>query len=121
MVEARNRETFTEIISRCIRTGTIVHSDDFAAYTNFPDYVPAIARHRIVNHSLNFVDPVTGVHTQNIESKWNSIKMQQKQRKGLFYDDLQTFLNVVMFKEWNGKGDELLTNVFSSIVLKYPN
>ena len=34
--------------------------------------------HRTVNHSLFFVDPVTGVHTQNIESYWNHCKEKLK-------------------------------------------
>ena len=35
-------------------------------------------QHSSVNHSLNFVEPFTGVHTQIIESHWNVKKAYNK-------------------------------------------
>jgi hypothetical protein len=46
--------------------GTTIHSDEWAAYRslrNNPNYI-----HLTVNHSINFVEPTSGVHTQNIEN-----------------------------------------------------
>ena len=44
--------------------------------------LPNVSSHRTVNHSVEFVDSVTGVHTQNIESYWNRVKMKLKRMKG---------------------------------------
>ena len=35
-----------------------------------------------VNHLLFFIDPVTGVHTQNIESYWNHCKVKIEEGEG---------------------------------------
>ena len=41
--------------------------------------------HRAVNHSINFKDPITGEHTNTIESTWNHVKifLGQYNRGGL--------------------------------------
>ena len=49
-----------------------------------------VATHNVVNHPIDFVDPVTGVHTQNIESYWNRVKTKLKRLKGCRDDQLAT-------------------------------
>ena len=44
---------------------------------------PNVSSHSTVNHSVHFVDPITGVHTQNIESYWNRVKYKIKKMKGV--------------------------------------
>ena len=48
--------------------------------------------HLIVDHSLNFVDPDTGAHTQRIENTWWEVKRSMLgtgTSKDLFERDLQ--------------------------------
>ena len=59
----------------------MVYSDEWHAY-NQVGSIPGLD-HRTVNHSLFFVNPVTGVHTQTIESYWNRIKTKLKTMKGV--------------------------------------
>ena len=69
VVEKLDRATLLPILAKCLQPGSEVHTDDWGAYDNLEQYLPhLVLRHRIVVHADNFVDPATGVHTQEAES-----------------------------------------------------
>ena len=71
--------TLLPLIQQYILPGSIVYSDEWAAYiilAHTPQYT-----HHTVNQCENFVNPSTGVHTQEIEGTWNIIK--KRMRRGL--------------------------------------
>ena len=60
---------------------------------------PSVLTHATVNHSLEFVNPVTGVHTQHVESYWNRVKMKFKRMKGVHDTMLSSYLDEYMWRE----------------------
>ena len=67
----RSAETLIPIITSTVNSNAIIWSDKWKAYDTLYNYG---FTHQTVNHSENFVDPITKVNTQKIESTWNSIK-----------------------------------------------
>ena len=65
------KETLIPIIKERIADGTTIISDCWKSYDCLSE---EDFRHLTFNHSLNFVDPETGAHTQNIECLWWQIK-----------------------------------------------
>ncbi|CAF1685796.1 unnamed protein product [Adineta ricciae] len=103
MVEVDQRDALTliPIIQQFIRPGSIIHSDQWRAYNslqNDPAYV-----HFTVNHSVNFVDPVTSVHTQNIENSWMRVKCRQKKYLGIHRTLLSSYLQEYMWRQKFGE------------------
>ncbi|KAI4293323.1 hypothetical protein PAPHI01_2597 [Pancytospora philotis] len=80
IVRPRNEETLLPIIAEICRPGTTVASDMWWAYQNLSRKLGL--EHRTVNHSLNFVNPVDGTHTQMIESYWGRQKDWIREMKG---------------------------------------
>src|SRR5438132_4373931 len=74
VVQDRTAETLHDVISRNVLPGSIVHTDLWRGYRGIEQELNMI--HRTVNHSENFIDPDTGVHTNTIEGLWNGIKIQ---------------------------------------------
>jgi transposase-like protein len=71
-VPDRTADTLVAIIHDWIEPGTTVISDGWGAYR----YLDTQGfTHRTVNHSIHFVDPDTGDHTNNIQSTWHAIKV----------------------------------------------
>jgi transposase-like protein len=70
-VPDRTAETLIAVIKDWIESGTTVISDCWAAYRTVGNEG---YRHQTVNHCISFVDPLTGAHTNTIESTWRHVK-----------------------------------------------
>ena len=60
----RSANTLMPIIQEKIKLETKIISDRWRAYNQIVD---SSYKHFTVNHKYNFVDPITGAHTQTIE------------------------------------------------------
>lgn len=98
IVPDRRATTLLPIIQSHVQPGTTIHSDCWRAYNNV-SALPNVSSHQSVNHSLNFVDPVTGVHTQHIESYWNRVKIKLKRMRGVTEEQLSSYLDEFMWRE----------------------
>ncbi|CAG8606005.1 4073_t:CDS:2, partial [Scutellospora calospora] len=88
----RDSETIKKIIEDHVEKGSIVHTDCWKGYLGIEDLG---VTHKSVNHSKNFTDPITGVHTNTIEGLWNGIKLQiapRNRNKNLIKDHLLEFI-----------------------------
>ena len=79
IIEERDAATLLPKIERIVRKRSMVHSNKWKAYSQMQGHG---YKHRTVNHSLSFINPETGVNTQNIESYWN--KQKSRIKVGLF-------------------------------------
>ncbi|GBM61044.1 hypothetical protein AVEN_264372-1 [Araneus ventricosus] len=70
--------TLIEITKKYVAPGTTVLSDCCSSNRSLSEegYV-----HNTVNHSKNFKDPITGIHTKKIEGAWSAIKAQFRSQR----------------------------------------
>uniref|UniRef100_A0A914YHK4 ISXO2-like transposase domain-containing protein n=1 Tax=Panagrolaimus superbus TaxID=310955 RepID=A0A914YHK4_9BILA len=116
-VESRDRETLYAVIRRHIRPDSIIISDCWAAYATLGQ-LPEGYIHRTVNHSENFVDPVTGVHTNTIESLWQKFKLRHKVDYGTNRDLIMEYMNEFLWKKDRAYKD-LFHDFWKLVVAKY--
>ena len=64
LVPRRNAAILLLIIQQHVRPGAIIHSDEWAAY-NCVQQLPSIAQPDTMNHSITFIYPTTGTHTEH--------------------------------------------------------
>ena len=110
--------TLTQILQRVLLPSSEVHSDDWAAYRNLHVHVPNVTVHRTVVHQDNFVDRVTGIHTQEVESAWARLKYNIKKEKDIRHGD-HDFLNQQMWRDWRGL-DSTFENFITLVSNHYP-
>ena len=118
--QTRTAATLLPIIQRHTKPNTTIHSDQWRAYNNVGT-LPTVASHATVNHSLHFVDPTTGVHTQNIESYWCRVKTKLKRNKGCHETHMAGYLDEFMWRERYGPSSALvMQNIIGDIATQYP-
>lgn len=96
LVDTRDANTLLPIIQQMIAPGTRIWSDEWAAYggLNGMGYL-----HDTVNHSRWYVDPVTGVHTNDIESLWCDCKRKFKRMNGVKRDVIPGYLDEFLWRK----------------------
>ncbi|XP_019863338.1 PREDICTED: uncharacterized protein LOC100639804 [Amphimedon queenslandica] len=120
LVPNRQAATLYPIIQAHVANGTTVYSNEWSAYRQVAS-LPQVAAHQMVNHSVNFVDPATGVHTQNIESYWSRAKRKLKRMKGCHAEQLPSYLDEFMWRERYGpSARDVWFNIMHHISEQYP-
>lgn len=119
LVRARDANTLLRIIAKRIRPFTTIHSDSWRAYNNI-SLLPSMFRHLQVNHQLNFVNPQTGCHTQNIESFWQKFKAVAKRKYGINNRRYSDYMAEFLWRREFGKLNEVFYNFWEQVVKKYP-
>ena len=98
IVQDRTANTLLPIIQSHTLPNTTIHSDQWQSYSRVQT-LPNVTTHVSVNHSLHFVDPATGVHTQNVESYRVRVKLKFKKMKGCHESQLPSYLDEFMWRE----------------------
>jgi transposase-like protein len=102
IVKNRRQTTLFRIIRTYVSENSTIWTDEFSVYTGGPDYPTTIPSplallgpflHQVVNHSLCFKDPVTGVNTNAIEGTWCAAKKKFKNMNGTTKRHLQSYVD----------------------------
>ena len=88
-VPDRSAATLLPIITRRVKAGTTIITDEWLAYSNLAanGFV-----HLTVKHKYNFVDPVSGAQTLTIERAWRGPKHETEK-----YTELAELLSIGIY------------------------
>ena len=113
-IQKRDRETLIPIIQREVVENSVIHSDEWRAYSNLNDFNYI---HQTVNHQENYVNPVTGAHTQAIERSWLDSKIRiLKKMRGVTPQTFQSHLDYFCWRQMRKSHDDLFLCFLSDIV-----
>jgi transposase-like protein len=117
-VADRAAATLLPIIQQSILPGTTIISDRWQAYNGL---VRLGYTHNTVNHSVNFVDPATGAHTQTIERSWKAAKERNKRHNGTRRMMLDSYMCEYMWRvRHKVNGADVFTSIVRDIALFWP-
>ena len=116
-VEHRDAATLIPLIQHHIRPGSIIYSNEWKSYTSITATTGML--HETVNHSLPFVDPTTGAHTQGVEAMWSSCKRLMREERTMHSKLFDTYLPEFMWRR-RFNGPETFSNIVKHIAEQYP-
>uniref|UniRef100_A0A914QRG4 ISXO2-like transposase domain-containing protein n=1 Tax=Panagrolaimus davidi TaxID=227884 RepID=A0A914QRG4_9BILA len=119
IVEDRTAATLLPLIQKYILPGTTIISDLWRAYFRIGE-LPEAYTHLTVNHSINFVDPESGAHTQSVESNWQQYKMGGKKRYGTHRTMLQDYIEEFYWRK-EFAGNDCFYNFWNQVREHYAN
>ena len=99
-VPNRSAATLLPLIQMHIEAGSTIHSDCWAAYNGI-DSLPEAYSHLTVNHSQNFVDPITRSHTQTVERMWREVKRIRRRYEGINTIDIDDHIAEYLWRSRN--------------------
>ena len=97
-VPDRKKATLQPYILKHISKTAIIHHDDWASYRNLHKVG---YNHKIVKHTKNFKDPITGACTNGIEGIWGNMKQRITRMHGCHIDKLDCYLHEFSFRYMN--------------------
>ncbi|KCZ74712.1 hypothetical protein H311_04320, partial [Anncaliia algerae PRA109] len=106
----RDKETLENIIKEYVYEGTTIVTDCWGGYINLESLG---YYHFQVNHTINFIDPLTGANTQAIENRWSVIKRKFRARYIKSNSDLSLAFSEFLFKTYhkNNAFDVIMRNL----------
>lgn len=99
-VDRRDANTLLPIVQQFILPGTTIISDMWGAYNTLNNLG---YQHLTVNHSINFVDPITQATTNHVESVWQKAKEKNKRRFGTHRVMLENYLGEFLWRQRFGE------------------
>ncbi|KCZ80226.1 hypothetical protein H312_02376 [Anncaliia algerae PRA339] len=103
IIPNKEASTIIPIICDKVVNGTLIYTDEHRSYASLAQkgYV-----HQTVCHKYNFVDKISGAHTQFVESFNNELKLDIKKRKGVETNLRSKFLEIFIWK-FNNKNNRI--------------
>ena len=112
-----DKETLVPIITRECAQGSVIHSDEWLAYSILKSLGFI---HCTVNHQENYVNPASGTNTQGIERSWLDAKIKiMRKMRGTAEQLLQFHLNEYCYRVMRRHSSNLLLDFLNDVTNVY--
>ncbi|KAG8226306.1 hypothetical protein J437_LFUL002745 [Ladona fulva] len=116
VIPDRTADTLLRYIRRYVARTTLI-TDCWKGYSCLRE--DPSCKHLTVNHSENFVDPVIGAHTQNIERVWREVKSSNP-KYGRRLDHIDGYLAAYVWKRLHPERGRRLHDFYAAVARVYP-